>query len=70
MKSFDLLGDANEGLSTGKETLKNKEVSYNEKWLEESENLKQFNDEKRANLIMAWKEKQVKIHYLNGSVFL
>ena len=54
-KAFDLLRDDTGELSTENESMKNKRGSYVEKWLEESEVrlLEQFDDNKRANLIMS-----------------
>ena len=50
-----LLGDGIVELHTENESLKNKIGSYVEKWLKESKAklLKQFDDEKTANLIMS-----------------
>ena len=48
-KAFDLMGYDIVELSTKNKDLENKTGSYNEKWLEES---KQFDDDRRANLIM------------------
>ena len=58
----DLIGEVIE-LSTENESLKNKKSSYDRKWLQESKTkfLKQFNNKKRANLIMSKREKQKKI---------
>ena len=63
-KAFDLLGDDIVDLSTENDALKNKIGSYDEKWLEESENkmLIQIDDEKRANLIMSRMKKQMEKH--------
>ena len=60
-KDFNVLGDDIVDLSTEKDALKSKIGSYDEKWLQESENkkLKQIDDEKRANLIMSRKKKQI-----------
>ena len=60
-KAFTLLGDDIVELSTENDALKNKIGSYLEKWLEKSKNnmLKQIDDEKRANLIMSRKKKQL-----------
>ena len=54
-KAFDLLSDDIVELSTESDALKNKIGSYEEKWLEESKvkQLKQIDNEKRANLIMS-----------------
>ena len=59
-KAFKLLGDDIVELSTENDALKSKIGSYDEKWLEESENkmLKQIDDEKRANLIMSRMKKE------------
>ena len=56
------MGDFLVELSTEIESLKNKMGSYDEKWLEESEAklLKQFDVEKKGNLIMSRKQKQIK----------
>ena len=64
-KAFDLMGDDIAELSTKNETLQNKIGSYDEKWLEESKAKlsKQFDNEKRANLIMSRMEEQMKKHY-------
>ena len=60
-KAFTLLGDDIIELSTENDALKNKKGSYDEKWLEESNNnmLKQIDDEKRANLFMSRMKKQM-----------
>ena len=60
-KAFNLLGDDIVELFTKNDALKNKIGSYDEKWLGESKNklLKQFDDEKRANLIMSRMKKQM-----------
>ena len=60
-KAFNLLGDDIVELSTENDALKNKIGSYDEKWLEESQNkmLKQIDDEKRANSIMSRMKKQM-----------
>ena len=54
-KAFNLLGDDIVELSTENDALKNKIGDYDEKWLEESKAklLKEFNDEKGANIIMS-----------------
>ena len=64
-KAFVLMGDDIVDLSTENEFLKNKIGSYDEKWLEESKAklLKQYADEKRANLIRSRLEKQMKKPY-------
>ena len=62
-KAFNLMGDDMVvELSTENENLGSKIGSYDEKWLEESEVklLKQIDDEKRANLSMSRKKKQMK----------
>ena len=61
-KVFDLMGDDIVELSTETDTLKNKIISCDEKWLEESEAklFKPIDDEERSNLIMSIKEKQMK----------
>ena len=63
-KAFNLLGDDIVELSTKNDALKSEIGSYDEKWLEESENkmLKQIDDEKRANLIMSRMKKQMVKH--------
>ena len=63
-KAFNILGDDIVELSTENDALKDKIGSYDEKWLEESENkmLKQIDDEKRANLIMSRMKKQMEKH--------
>ena len=60
-KAFNLLGDKIVELITENDALKYKIGSYDEKWLEKSENkmLKQIDDEKRANLIMSRMKKQM-----------
>ena len=60
-KAFDLMGDGIVDFSTENETLKNQIGDYDQKWLEESKAklLKDINDEKRANLIMSRKKKQM-----------
>ena len=59
------MGDDIVELSTENESFKNKIGSYDGKWLEKSKSklLKQFNDEKRANLIMPRMEKQMEKQY-------
>ena len=59
-KAFDFLGDDIVELTTENDALKNNIGSYDEKWFKESKNkmMKQFDDEKRANLIMSGKKKQ------------
>ena len=60
-KTFNLMGDDIVELFTENDALKNKNGSYDEKWLEESKNklLKQIDDEKRAILIMSRMKKQM-----------
>ena len=60
-KTFNLLGDGINELYTENDALKNKIGDYDEKWLQESKDklLKQIDDEKRANLIMSRKNKQM-----------
>ena len=60
-KAFNLMGDDIVELSTENAALKNKIVSYDVKWLEESKErlLQQIDDEKRANLIMSRMKKQM-----------
>ena len=54
-KAFNLLGDYIVELSVENDALKNQIGDYDQKWFEESKAklLKDFNDEKRANLIMS-----------------
>ena len=54
-KAFNILGDGIIELSTENDVLKNQIGDYNQKWLDESKAklLKDINDEKRANIIMA-----------------
>ena len=61
-KAFDLMGDDIVELSTENESLKNKIGFYDGKRFEKSKTklLKQFDDEKRANLIMSRMQKQMK----------
>ena len=61
-KPFDSMADDMVELSMEKESLKNKIGSYDEKWLGELKAtlLKQFDDDKRANLILSRMEKQRK----------
>ena len=63
-EAFDLIGDDILNLSTESESLKTKNVSYDEKWLKESKAklLKEIDDEKRATLIMSRMGKQMKKH--------
>ena len=63
-KAFNFLGDVIVVISTKNDALKNKIGSYDEKRLEESKNkkIKQIDDEKRANLIMSRKKKQMGKH--------
>ena len=63
-KAFNLLVDDIIELSIASDALKNKNDSYDEKWLEESKPklLKQIDDEKRANLIMSRMKKQMEKH--------
>ena len=60
-KAFNVLGDDIIELSTEKDVLKNQIGDYNQKWLDESKAklLKNINDEKRANIIMARMKKQM-----------
>ena len=60
-EAFKLMGDDIVELSTENDTLKNQIDNYNEKWLEESKLklLKEFDDEKRENLIMPRMKKQM-----------
>ena len=61
-ETFDLLDDDIVEVPLENESLKVKIGSYDVKWLEESKakRLKQIDDEKRGNLIMSRKEKQMK----------
>ena len=54
-KSFNVMGKDIVEIHTEKETLENQTGDYDEKWLEESKakQLKQIDDEKRANSIMS-----------------
>ena len=63
-KSSDLICCDRVELSTENETSKSKIGSYYEKWLEESKTklLKQIDDEKKANLFMSRKKKQMNKH--------
>ena len=60
-KAFNVLGDDIIELSTENDVLKNQIGDYNQKWLDElkAKLLKDINDEKRANLIMARMKKQM-----------
>ena len=60
-EAFNLMGIDIVELSTENDTLKNQIGNYDEKWLEESKAklLKDFDDEKRANLIMSRMKKQM-----------
>ena len=60
-EAFTLMGNDIVELSTENDTLKNQIGNYDEKWLEESKAklLKDFDDEKRANLIMSRMKKQM-----------
>ena len=64
-KAFHLMGYDIVELSTENKTLKNKMGSYYKKWLEESKAklLKQINDERRVNLILFRKKKQINKQY-------
>ena len=66
------MGDDIVELSTENGALKNKKGSYDEKWLEESKakQLKQIDNDKRANFIMSKMKKQIKSHQINGIYFL
>ena len=63
-KAFHLMGDDIVELSTKNESLKNKERSYDEKWLEEHKTklLKQIDDEKKAKLILSRMKEKMKKH--------
>ena len=60
-KAFNVLGDDIIELSVENDALKNQIGDYDQKWLEESKSklLKDVNDEKRANIIMARMKKQI-----------
>ena len=60
-KAFNVLGDDIIELSTENDVLKNQIGEYDQKWLDESKAklLKDINDEKRANIIMARMKKQM-----------
>ena len=60
-KAFNVLGDDIIELSTENDVLKNQIGDYNQKWLDElkAKLLKDINDEKRANIIMARMKKQM-----------
>ena len=60
-KAFNVLGDHIIELSTENDVLKNQLGEYDQKWLDESKAklLKDINDEKRANIIMARMKKQM-----------
>ena len=60
-KAFNILGDDIIELSTENDVLKNQIGEYDQKWLDESKGklLKDINDEKRANIIMARMKKQM-----------
>ena len=60
-EAFNLMGNDIVELSTKNDTLKNQIGNYDENWLEESKAklLKDIDDEKRANLIMSRKKKQM-----------
>ena len=60
-KAFDLIAEDIVDLPTENDALKNKIGSYDENWLQESNEklLKQNNEEKRANLIMSKMKKQM-----------
>ena len=61
---FNLLGDDIVELHTENEALKNQIGEYDQKWIDESKTkmLKQIDDEKRANLTMSRKKKQMEKH--------
>ena len=63
-KAFVLMGNHIVELSTENDVLKNRKGSNDQQWLEESrtELLKQIDDQKRANLNMSRKKKQMKKH--------
>ena len=60
-KAFNVLGDDIIELSTENDVLRNQIGDYNQKWLDESKAklLKDINDEKTANIIMARMKKQM-----------
>ena len=66
-KTFDLKGDDLVELSTENKSLKNQIGSHDEKLFEESkaEQLKQIDDDKRANSFMSRKRKQMQKQKLN-----
>ena len=63
-KAFNLLGDDIVELSTENDVLKNQIGEYDQKWLQESKTklLKEFDVEKRANLIVSRMKKQMEKH--------
>ena len=63
-KAFNLMGDDIIEVSTENDALKNKIGSYDKKWREELKNklIKQFDDEKRANLTISRMKKQMNKH--------
>ena len=60
-KAFNVLGDDIIELSTENDVLKYQIGEYDEKWLQETKTklLKDINDEKRSNIIMARMKKQM-----------
>ena len=58
---FDVMGDVILELSSKNESLKNKINSCDTKWLEESKAklLNQFDDDKRANIIISRRPEQI-----------
>ena len=60
-KAFNVLGDDIIELPTENDVLKNQIGEYDQKWLDESKAnlLKDINDKKRANIIMARMKKQM-----------
>ena len=71
-KDFNLMGDDIVELFTENYALRNKLGDYDEKWLDEVEAklLKQTDIDKRANLIMSRRKKQMGKHYINGLYIL
>ena len=60
-KAFNLKGDNLVELGVGNESLKKQIGEYDQKWLQESKlkQLKEIDDEKRANLFMSRIKKQM-----------
>ena len=68
-KAFNLLGDDIVELSTENDVSKSKIGDFDEKWLQESKAklLKEFNDEKSANLFMSRMKKQMNKNYYSNT---